>query len=227
MPAVSPPESVFLDTCILLNYVNRYWEGDKVSALLCDDAIEHVISESVADEFETVCERREEIYPDMIAFVLEEAEEITAFDPTERDIWIAENDLGHVREIQYELADIADDNREVLRLLRRFRRNLEDVIETIKEDLIDTTVAPGGPISLSFRVADVVDNEADVKVICDAAQWAADGGPGVFVTLDSSDIIDNEAAINDVLETEQSGVWTLIISDPRQVTLPDQPASGD
>jgi hypothetical protein len=224
MSTTSPPDSVFLDTCILLNYVNRFWEGDKVSDLLDTDDVEHVISETVAEEFEDVCERREEIYPDMVSFLLEasEDEDISSFDPSERDVRIAGNDRNHVRTIQFELASV-DDQREVLRLLRRFLRNLETVIETVTEDIVDTVVEPCAPILLTFRVADVVPNDADAKVVCDAAQWTADGGPGVFATLDSTDLLDNETAINEVLEREESTEWCLTMIEPKGL---DQLSAG-
>jgi hypothetical protein len=222
------PDSAFVDTCILLNYVNRYWERDKVSELLSADDVEHVISDAVAEEFETVCERRRDIYSEMVAFLLEQDDDITSFDPAERGLRTAGNDAEHIRTIQFELADTASDSREVLRLLCRFLRNLDDAVDKVMTEFVDRIADPCGPIMLSFRLADVVDNTADVRVLCDAAQWSADGGSGVFVTLDSTDIIDNEAAINATLEREQSGAWCLEIVLPADaLTAGERTAKSD
>lgn len=214
-----PPESVFVDTCVLLNYVYRYWEGDKVSDLLQAEDIEHVISDDVADEFDEVCDRRHDIYPDMVQFLVETDEEISEYDPDDRKPWVAGNDHQHIRTIQFKLASTTSGPREMLRILRRFLRNLDAVISRVSEELIDTVVSPGGSIPLSFSLGDVIDNTADQRVVCDAAQWSADGGSGVFVTLDKSDLVNNAAEINAVLESEKSSDWCLNILLPGEITL--------
>jgi hypothetical protein len=214
MASPDPPEDLFLDTGILLNYIQQQWEGDKISPLFESPDSVLVISKTVEEEFEEVCNRRADIYPDMLAFLTEEAGEIAEFDPHEREAWLDSNDRGHIKDIQFTLAQL-DDQREVLRRLRRYVRSLEARITQLRDDYIDEIVARNPKLMLQFAVADVVPNEDDVKVVCDAAYWAAEnGGSGVLVTLDKDDLLDREADICATLVEEQSEAWEVAIVAP-------------
>lgn len=217
MSSSSPPSAVFLDTCILLNYLYQPWEGDKVSPLLEEDRLEHVISESVAEEFDVICERRKEIYPDLLDFLLETGEKVETFDPDERDLWIDDNDRNHVRTLLGTLAQ-REDRREVQAKVRRFIRRLDAQIQRIQTELLDDVVEQNPNLSVQFRLADVVPNRADVKVVCDAAYWCAEAdGHGPFVTLDKTDIIERQDEINTTLTAEQGEDWRLEISVPMEI----------
>jgi hypothetical protein len=217
-----PPEAVFLDTCILLNYLYRRWEGDKVSALLEQESLDHVVSESVIQEFETVCDRRGDIYPDLLDYLIEEETGVEHFDP-----YVAGNDRRHLRTILGELAQI-EDRREVQARVRHFLRELEARVETVREELLDNIVELNPYIELQFRVADVIDNHDDVKVVCDAAYWCAEcEGDGPLVTLDSRDLIDNEADINETLIEEKDEAWRIEITIPKAVQLEPVDATAE
>jgi hypothetical protein len=223
------PEAVFLDTCVLLNYLNRHWEGDRVSTLLEDDCLRHVISETVAKEFDTVCDRRAEIYPDLLAFLVETEDDIQSYDPDDRDLHVGGNDAGHVRELQYELAQ-HEGRRQVQVALRRLLRRVELVAEVIIEEFVDAVVEPNPDIDLQFSLGEVIPNSADVKVVCDAAHWQANGeleGEGPLVSLDTADIVDRAASINETLTAEKGPDWELEITTPEAVPCGTPTGSDD
>jgi predicted nucleic acid-binding protein len=217
MSSSSPPSAVFLDTCILLNYLYQPWEGDKVSTLLEEERLNHVVSESVAEEFDTICDRRHEIYPDLLDFLLETEADVETFDPDERNLWIDDNDTTHVRTLLGTLAQL-DDRREVQARVRRFIRRLDAQIQRLQTELLDEVVEQNPHLELQFRLADVISNRADVKVVCDAAYWCAEGdGQGPFVTLDKTDIVHKRDEINTTLTTERGETWRLEICVPKEV----------
>jgi hypothetical protein len=217
MSETDHPDAVFADTCILLNFVQREWEGDQTSTLIESELIEIVISQSVYEEFKNVCERREDIYPDFLDFMLEEDGELEEYDPASRRVYFDSNDIGHVRSIQYELADV-EGRREAQYRLRRFIREAESRIEYLEakfstEDIIDPFV----PLDLRFALDKLIEHSADVRVITDAAAWTANGGSSVLVTLDSEDILGQATQINKILQTEQGDKWILSITVPRTI----------
>jgi hypothetical protein len=177
------------------------------------DGIEVVISDSVYEEFEAVCDRRSDIYPDFIDFLLEEEGEIEDFDPASRRTYFDSNDVTHIRNIQYELAD-ADDRREVLYQLRQYVRAAEARIEYLEERFEDAVVELYPPLGLRFALDDLIDHSADVRVVTDAAAWAADGGSAILVTLDAEDILDRADEINEILRAEQGEDWALVFTVP-------------
>lgn len=230
MTEAQPPESVFADTCILLNFVQREWEGDRSSTLIECAIAEIIISQSVYEEFENVCERREDVYPDFLDFLLDEEGEIEDYDPASRRIYFDSNDIGHVRSIQYELADL-ENRREVQYRLRRFIKAAESRIEYLESKFDDEKIVdPFVPLGLRFELDKLIEHSADVRVITDAAAWTANGGSSVLITLDSEDIHDHAEQINETLQTEQSDEWTLKIAIPQRVldsdlkvSTPDHP----
>jgi hypothetical protein len=220
MSETSVPREVFADTCILLNFVQSEWEGDRTSELINHDAIEAVISQTVYDEFESVCERRQDIYPDFLDFLLEEDGEIEEYDPGSRRVYFDSNDVGHIRTIQYELAD-EEDRREVQYRLRRFIKAAESRIEYLKSKFKGQIIDPIAPLELRFALDDEIENSADVRVITDAAAWTANGGSSVLVTQDCEDIVDSVEDINAVIRAEQDDEWTLVITVPGDVVDPE------
>lgn len=210
------PGEVFADTCILLNFVQSEWEGDVTSNLIAHDAIDIVISQSVYEEFESVCERRRDIYPDFLDFLLEEEGDIEDYDPGSRHVYFDSNDLTHIRSIQYELADI-DDRREVQYRLRRFISAAESRIEYLKEKYEDEVIDPLVPLELRFALDEEIENSADVRVVTDAAAWTANGGSSILVTRDSQDIVNQTEDINETIQSKESDEWTLVISVPQDI----------
>lgn len=230
MAETHSPESAFADTCILLNFVQREWEGDLTSSLVESELIDIIISETVYEEFENVCDRRKAIYPDFLDFLLEEDGELEEYDPSSRRVYFDSNDRSHIRSIQYELAD-ADNRREVQYQLRRFIRAAESRINYLEEKFDEERIVdPFVPLDLRFALDRLIEHSADVRVITDAAAWTANGGSSVLVTLDSGDILDLATRINETLRTEQDDDWALNITVPEavldadiEVSSPEQP----
>jgi hypothetical protein len=216
---LSERTAVFLDTCVLLNYLYQEWEGDRAVELLETTELAHVVSESVTEEFETVLGRRAPVYDDFVTFLVESDGEPAEFEPDDRDVWIAGNDQSHVRNIQYVLSR-ADTAREAQTRLRRVLRLIELRASRLREELLDDVVEQNPELGLQFRVADVVPNSADVKIVCDAAYWCANGRRrGPLVSLDDDDIVRHRDEINETLRTERGEGWCLDIVVPEDVVL--------
>lgn len=216
MSGEAPPEEVFADTCVLLNFVHHEWERDYSTPLVSSESVTIVVSETVLDELADVADRRRDIYEDVVDYLIEADSGIEAYDPGDRRTYIGANDAKHVRNLQERLAGL-DDRREILRRIRRFVRAAERRVEHIESRLEEHAIDPVPPLELRFAINSVLDHDADTSIVTDAAAWAADGGSGVLVTLDDDDIFQNENRINEVLADEQGPEWVLRITRPESV----------
>lgn len=220
------PTEVFVDTCILLNFVQREWEHDHATALVTSTSVTLVVSETVLEELANVAERRRDIYEDFLDYLLETEDGIEEYDPAERRTYFGGNDARHVRNLQEQLTTL-EDRREVLRRLRRFvraaGRRLEHVRSTLEGDAID----PVPPLGLRFAIDELLDHDADTRVVTDAAAWTANGGSGVLVTLDNDDLFHHADRINEVLSSEQGPEWVLRITRPDDVLADPTPVEPD
>jgi hypothetical protein len=57
------------------------------------------------------------------------------------------------------------------------------------EGCVAVLAVDGVDAQLMGLLRGVVENEADVRVLCDAVAWRRDGGSGVFLTEDTEDIL--------------------------------------
>ncbi|GAA1342590.1 hypothetical protein GCM10009647_086430 [Streptomyces sanglieri] len=209
-------ESVFADTCILLSFVQREWEQDYSTAVLESDDIDVVVSPNVLNEFDDVVERRRDIYEDLIDFLLEDEGEVEDYDPGERRVYIGQNDATHVRNLQMELASL-ENRQEALRRLRRFVRAAGRRADHLESSLEDSTVDPLAPFSLELALGQIIDNGADARIVTDAAGWTAEGGSGIFVTLDGDDLLEYTEEIANLLADEQGTDWVIEIILPKEI----------
>ncbi len=207
------PQDAFLDTCILLDFVQQDPGQTQSTELIETDSIEIVVSDAVIEELENVTERRQDIYDDLIDFLLEDDEEITEYDTNERHVYVGDNDYDHILNLQMDLRNI-DEKREVLRRLRRFLRAVEQRTQYLKVKLEDQVVMPQAPLPLEWAIQDIIENAADARVVTDAAGWAAHEGSGTLVTRDSGDIIEYEAELAELLREKQGPEWVLRICKP-------------
>jgi len=210
------PDDVFADTCVLLNFVQQEWERDRSSALVESDAVGLVVSRNVLEELSDVSDRRRDIYSDMIDFMVETEAGIEEYDPSERHVYVGKNDAGHIRQIQGELAMLADRNR-VQKRLRRFVREAGRRVDHLESLLADEAIDPFVPLGLRFAVDRILDHDADTKVLTDAAAWSANGGSGVLVTLDNEHLLDKEARLVEVIVDEQGPEWSIEINPPDDI----------
>ncbi|WP_254523985.1 hypothetical protein [Natrinema caseinilyticum] len=216
MAGEAPTTEVFADTCILLNFVQREWERDHVTALVASTSVTLIVSETVLEELRNVVARRHDIYEDMVDYLLETEQEVEEYDPSDRRTYFGGNDTRHIRNLQGQLAGL-DDRREVLRRLRQFVRAAKRRIEHIESTLEANVIDPVPPLELRFAINDVLDHDADTKVVSDAASWAADGGSGILVTLDDDDLFQHAERINELLADKQGPEWMLQITRPDDI----------
>lgn len=186
--------AVFCDTGIFINYVNQEWERDHTTELLEEHSCDIVVSETVKEEFESVTDRREDVYMDLLGFILEEEGDIEEFSPSTT---LQGNDHSHIQGIQFDLA--SEDRREVARRLRRFGKKFSKRAEKVTDSLIDEVFYAAPPFMLSFDLQEVIDNENDSVIVAEAADWTNEGGSGYFVTLDKEDLLELSDAINEVI----------------------------
>lgn len=207
------PVSVFADTCILLNFIQQEWERDHSTEVIESDNIDVVVSDNILDEFEDVVARRQDIYKDLIDFLLEDDGEVKDYDLGERRVYIGSNDVNHIRDIQMEIASL-ENSQEVLYRLRRFVRAVGRRADYLKSSLEDSTVVPLAPFSLELALASLIDNSADAQIVTDAAGWTADGGSGILITLDGDDLLEHAEEITELLVDKQGSDWIIEITHP-------------
>ncbi|MFD1635075.1 hypothetical protein ACOZ4L_04975 [Haloplanus ruber] len=225
-------DNVFVDTSILLNYVQQGLEPDHTSELIEGNHIDLVVGVTVADEFDDVGDRRADIYPDFLDFLLVEEGKLTDYSPEERRPYFQENDYRHLRNIQMQLSQL-DDRAEIQRQVRYFIRAIQRRIEYIREEIIPSAkfdLQPG--MTLLFALGDVIPNDSDRNVVGDAALWSAEvsDSSGVFATMDRKDLLNLAGDINSALHETKGKEWELTFLVPSDLTSPtddvDSPVAG-
>jgi hypothetical protein len=214
------PDSVFADTGVLLNYLQREWERDRSTALIASNVVEIVVSERVVGELDAVTDRRHDIYEDLLDYLMTTESRIEDYDPSERHVYIGKHDGSHIRNVQMNLASL-DESREVLRRLRRFLRAVGRRLDHLEEILADSTIDPLAPLEFELAINTLIDHGADASIVTDAASWTANGGSGVFVTLDRDDLLDRESDIAAILDEKQGPDWVIRIRLPDEI-IPDR-----
>lgn len=218
MTVVNPAsvEEAFADTCILLGFVQREFESSAAPDLVESDDVDLVVTDAVLEELEAVTDRRDDIYVDLMDFLLNEEDAIEGYEPSDRRVYFAENDGKHLRDLQMSLSQL-DEPAVIKPQLRRYLREVERRTAHIKDKYEDDVVVPLGSLLLELDIARVIDNDADARILANAAGWAADGGSGVLVTLDSQDFFEQETAIADMLREEKGSDWVVTFCLPRKL----------
>jgi len=217
----SPGEvsTAFADTSIFLNYALKGLERDYTTNLIDEDWIDIVTGVTVVEELAAVEERRRDIYADFLDFVLEDDKEIGEYDPDSRRPYFQENDLTHVRNLQMQLSQL-DSRAEIQRQLRRLVRSIERRLTYLQEEVIPERVFDQQPgVGLLIDLGTVIENTKDRNVVADAALWAAEceGASGVFATQDRTDLVTQQAAINEALSEARGTQWILRIVLPQEL----------
>lgn len=213
------PTHVFTDTSVLLNYVQRGVEPDYSSSLIDSNQLDIVVGVSVAEEIDSVYDRRFDIYMDFIDFLLAEEGQIGEYDLGTRRPYFQTNDREHIRNIQMQLAQL-NDRAEIQRQLRHLTRMFVRRLDHLRDEVIPKSLFDAQPgLTVLFGLEEVIQNDDDRKVIADAALWAAEGehDSNVFVTLDRRDILDVIEAINDALCETKDDEWRLQILRPEDL----------
>lgn len=226
---VLSPDNVFVDTSVLLNYAQQIIERDHTSSLIDSDDVEVVVGVTVAEELEDVQERREHIYEDFLAYLIDKEGEIGEYDPASRRPYFQANDERHVRNIQMELAQL-DDRRMVQRDLRRALRSIERRLRYLVNELVPDRLFNQQPgLTVLFALQDIIPNDKDRSVIGDAALWSAESesSSGVFATMDRDDLLNHVDEINEALRDAQGEEWVITTVHPKDLSVVDEVHSAD
>lgn len=178
--------AVFTDTSVLFNYT---FEDDDGSAreLILQHSCSQCASENVQSEFERVRDNREQICNEVIPYIangnLDEFEpsNVEELSPNDRDF------LENFRETISEL-DPAMAIKRVNRRLRQLKAGWDDLFEEPGPYVTIVSYERVGA-GLVGNLSGVVENDADCRIIADAADWCHNGGCGVFITSDKDDTL--------------------------------------
>lgn len=126
---MSGTTEIGLDTSGLVNYVYSSLPGDLEEDRGCQRLIDEtahytVIGGKVKGEFEALCERRYDLYEDVVDYLLETENPIFEYDPRDRGIHVSPNDRTHFRE-DIQMSWHAMDRRKQLSTLRRCLQDID------------------------------------------------------------------------------------------------------
>lgn len=200
-------DEAFCDTCVLLNFAQREWEGDRTTTLLKETHVRFVIGEAVEEEFETVTSRRTDAYKDLLAFLPDGETALEDFDP---DVW--GNDERHLYELIGRLEDLNQE--EAATRFRQYLRKFRARTDYIMKEIVDEIVFTVPPLFFANTLHEVVPNSDDCKVLAEAADWTHTGGSGILVTMDGEDMLEKLPAINEKIDDEYDDDTKLVILTP-------------
>lgn len=219
---MSADQEINLDTSILLNYVYAKLPGDieddRGSVQVLDsDRIYCVIGGKADSEFDALCERRYDLYEDLVEWLDgNPTADIYEYDPTSREIPTSSNDLDHIRfDVQHGWAN--DPRRKQLADIRRCMQDLAAFQDTLPRDRIDK-------VYKQFENEDLADEliglglDHDVDIIVDAVEIHKQDGIEVLTAVDS-DITneDQSDAINEAIRDVEGEERVLMIMTPDNV----------
>lgn len=217
------PLQLFLDTSVLLNYVQVWLEGDDGSVAVVEGNYDKFIGETVKGELDTRCSTRRQIYIDLRKFVEQEEDqsevhpifnyEVLDFENQNPSESVTDNDRDHLRDLQMEFASIDDEDK--FYELRKFIRSVKSRKRKVDGEV---TVYRGAHKSeLADDINSYIDNYQDSLVLAQGAAWRNDNSGDTVVTLDYGDMIDRESDINDAIEVHYSSSHRLNIVTPDAV----------
>ena len=181
-------EDVFADTCVLFDYaVER--ESEAITVFEDRAALNNVVSQRIEREFDSVATRQQDIHRELLKFAT--SGELNKYEP--ENVGRQKNDVRYVVGLYSELTD-AEDNVEAIRRLNELINRLEKAQDELfgPEGRLTILTVDGVDAQLMGLLRGVVENEADVRVLCDAVAWSRNGGSGVFLTEDTEDILGDD-----------------------------------
>jgi hypothetical protein len=218
----SEREQVNLDTSVLVNYVYTSLPGDierdRGSARLIDgDGFWTAIGGKANQEFEALCERRYDLYADVLDFLLGNGDSIFEYDPRDREIHTSSNDRTHFRQdIQMSWHD--RDKREQLSILRRINQDLQLYQHRIPNEILDDRFPQQENEALLQRLEDELSVAHDCEILVDAAEIAHQHVVDILVALDS-DITheDHRMTLASILADEYGDADLLLVAEPDEL----------
>ena len=192
---MSETEKVNFDTSALVNYVytslpGKLEEDRGCQRLLEEESYFTVIGGKAKSEFTALCERRHNLYDDVISYLRDTDKDIFDYEPRDRDIHISSNDRNHFRnDIQMSWYD--KDRREQLSTLRRCLQDLELFQIRVPKELIDQCFPQQSHDELLDRFRQEIDIGHDCEILVDAVEISRKHAVATLVAVDS-DITDPE-----------------------------------
>ena len=207
-------KKVNFDTSVLLNYIYAKLPGDIENdrgseQLIEDPNVYKVIGGKVSSEFNACCERRKDIYNDLLDWLKENPDsDIYEYDIAKRDVQSSPNDSSHVRyDVQCGWGH--EERRKQLADFRRLSQNLETIQKEIIESVIDQSYSRFSNDSLKKELDDL-DIDHDKDVIVDAVEIHRRDAINILTAVDS-DIAYNSEEINDRIQNVENSSLKLRI----------------
>ena len=211
-----------LDTSVITNFIFSSLPGDLESdrgshRIINDETYFTVIGGKAKNEFEALCDRRNDLYQDVIEFILETSEDIFSYEPNDRGVHTSPNDRSHFRwDIQASWHDKTEE--EQLSLLRRCTQQLELYqINVTKEHIDQCFEKQSNPVLLQC-FEDELDIGDDCEILVDAVEISKEYAIHVLVAIDS-DLTEpaNIAVIKSIIEEECNPTPNMDIVEPDNV----------
>lgn len=226
---------IFLDTSVLLNYIQIPFESDRGSnELLRHNDLTRVIGSVVYEELENRRSVRNQVYLDLLCVA--ESLDLDSGDMTvpiyefeardvdlpNDDLKVTNNDLDHIEDLQWDLVGADDqddlddrisDLREKIRYMKARRREVDAATERFEKEYNN---------QLADAIEEEIFNRQDAAVLAQTVAWKYDNRdidpvPEIIVTLDSKDMLDKESEINSAIRDEYSVGSTISIKCPEDI----------
>lgn len=216
--------SVTLDTSVLLNFVYAKLPGDIEEdqgsiQLLESEQSFCVIGGKAHNEFIKLCDRRYELYEDLVEWLSENPDQnIYEYDPTAREIDTSSNDLSHIRyNIQHDWAN--DSRRKQLADMRRCMQDLATFQESLPRTYLDDIYEAFENDDLVAKL-DGLELDHDIEIIVDAVEIHKRDGIERLSAIDS-DLTSQEQteAINAAIQEIEGEDCVLLILRPEEIAL--------
>ena len=215
----TPQTQINLDTSVVVNYVFSNLpgdlEGDRGSQRLIDeDSLYTVIGGKAEGEFDALCDRRHDLYNDVVEFLLSTENDIFEYESSERDVHTSPNDRRHfLNDIQMSWYD--KPKREQLSTLRRCFQDLEMYQIRVPEELIDECFSQQTNTDLLDRFENELDVGHDCEILVDAVEISRQHSIDILIAVDSDITDDNHVDMICEITEEVIGIPDLLrISEP-------------
>lgn len=198
----------FTDTSVLFNFALDVRQ-QRADELLVHHECVVVASETVKREFEGVMKRRQQIHTQLLPYI--KRDEVERFETEQPDSFTS-NDWGYIHDFRDILDELepAEAARRVQERNRQLKQGYRELFEFDSPHVIVVQV-PSRDASLLGNVSGIVQNDADARILCDAVEWGRDGGSGILLTSDVSDMLaesdedENESEESDGLPDSFAG----------------------
>jgi hypothetical protein len=176
-----------------------------------------VIGGKANGEFDALCERRYNLYDDVVSYLRDTDNEIFDYNPRDRDIHVSENDRQHFRnDIQMNWYDM--EKREQLSILRRCLQDIGLYQLQLPDERIDQCFSQQSNDQLLNRFRQDLGVGHDCEVLVDAVEISHQYSISTLVAVDSDitesdhidlvyEIIEDVLGVSDLLRiSEPDGV---------------------